>query len=150
MVDVATTTIRNAVETDLPSVLRLVEAAGLPAAGIADHFDGFVVAVDPGSGHLLACGGLEPYGSGALLRSVAVSEEVRGSGLGARIVTQLLDDAARDGVEEVWLLTETAGDWFPRFGFVPATRDDIPAALGASEELRGACPDSAAVLVRRT
>ncbi len=54
-------------------------------------------------------------------------------------------DAVRALLASV-LLTTTAEDWFPRFGFVRIARDAVPAALHASAELRGACPASAAVM----
>lgn len=51
------------------------------------------------------------------------------------------------GLHSVSLLTETAADYFPRFGFAWVTRDRLPPSLGACRELRGACPDSAVVMI---
>jgi N-acetylglutamate synthase-like GNAT family acetyltransferase len=49
-------------------------------------------------------------------------------------------------LSELWLLTETAEDWFARRGFVLRERREAPVALLGSEEFRGACPASAACL----
>ena len=46
----------------------------------------------------------------------------------------------------VYLLTETAGDFFPRFGFRPTTRAAVPSAVQQSVEFREACPASAVVM----
>jgi N-acetylglutamate synthase-like GNAT family acetyltransferase len=61
-------------------------------------------------------------------------------------VTSLLADARARGIHDIYLLTTTAEAWFPRFGFVRIARAAVPAALHASEEFRGACPDSAVVM----
>ena len=47
----------------------------------------------------------------------------------------------------VYLLTISAQNYFPRFGFKQITRAEIPESLNASAELRGACPDSAVVMM---
>ena len=49
-------------------------------------------------------------------------------------------------MRDVYLLTTTAPDWFPRFGFTVARREELPEVLNASEELRGACPSSAVAM----
>ena len=49
-------------------------------------------------------------------------------------------------MRDVYLLTTTAPDWFPRFGFTVTRREELPEVLDASEELRGACPGSAVAM----
>jgi amino-acid N-acetyltransferase len=44
------------------------------------------------------------------------------------------------------LLTTTAAEWFPRFGFVRTTREAVPMAVTASVEFQGVCPASAVVM----
>ena len=48
-----------------------------------------------------------------------------------------------------WLLTVSASEYFHRFGFRLASREDVPPALQATVEFHHACPASAAVMVRR-
>jgi amino-acid N-acetyltransferase len=95
----------------------------------------------------VGCAALELYGAAALLRSVAVSPEARGTGLGQRLVAAALDRAHRLGVTSVYLLTETAAGFFPRFGFRAVERATVPVALQASVEFRAACPASATAMV---
>jgi amino-acid N-acetyltransferase len=132
---------------DLGDVLALVEHARLPAAGIEPHFPhGFVVArVGP---FVTGAAGVEMYGHAGLLRSVAVLEASRGTGLGRRLTRAAIDLAARRGVRDLYLLTTTAEDYFPKLGFERVERSAFPPALAASEELRGACPASAVAMHR--
>jgi amino-acid N-acetyltransferase len=136
--------VRLAMAADYPAVIALLEAAGLPTAGVPRALGDFLVA-DTESG-LAGAIGLERYGCAALLRSAVVRPGDRGSGIGAALVRSLLD-RARDGeVREIYLLTTSAEGWFPRFGFTPIAREHVPDAVRASVEFREACPASAAVM----
>ncbi|MDX1432170.1 MAG: hypothetical protein R3286_06940, partial [Gammaproteobacteria bacterium] len=64
----ATTVPRPASAPDLPAILALLAAAGLPTEGVADGLDGFCV-VDL-EGDVIAAGGVEAHGRAGLLRSV--------------------------------------------------------------------------------
>ena len=81
--------------------------------------------------------------------SAVVASEHRGTGVGRRLVEQILERADRYGVGEIYLLTTTAEEYFPRFGFARTTRAAVPDAVKASAEFRGACPDTAVVMKRR-
>jgi amino-acid N-acetyltransferase len=50
------------------------------------------------------------------------------------------------GLRAVYLLTTTAADYFRRFGFEDARRDEAPAVLQRSSEFASVCPASAACL----
>ena len=92
--------------------------------------------------------GLEVYGDRALLRSAVVDAGRRGTGVGQDLVETLLQRARSRGVREVYLLTTTAEDYFPRFGFSTISRTEVAPAVRASEEFRGACPDTAVAMRR--
>jgi N-acetylglutamate synthase-like GNAT family acetyltransferase len=139
--------VRPATEADYPAVIALLEAAGLPTAGVPRTLGDFLVA-DAGDG-LAGAIGLERYGSGALLRSAVVRPGDQGTGIGAALVRALLDRARDAGLREVYLLTTTAERWFPRFGFAPIEREQVPDPVRASVEFREACPASAAVMRMR-
>ena len=139
--------IRKARKADLPAVERLLSGSSLPVDGVRDHFGDFIVA--EGSNGIEGAVGLEKYESVALLRSAVVSPEYRGTGVGRRLVEQALESAQEDGIDELYLLTTTAENYFPRFGFEATTRAAVPDELKASVEFRGACPDTAVVMKRR-
>jgi len=138
--------IRSATDSDLSAVESLLAASDLPIDGVRDNFSSLVVADDDGA--IAGAIGLEKYGSVALLRSAVVSPHHRGSGVGRRLVEQLLERAEEAGVDEVYLLTTTAEKYFPKFGFTRTTRSAVPDPLKASAEFRGACPDTAIVMRR--
>lgn len=129
---------------DLPAIVELLTASGLPDAGLAAHLAMALVARDGAA--IVGSAALEVYGAAALLRSVAVAPERRGQGLGRQLTAAALDLARRLGVTEVYLLTETASDFFPRFGFRPIAREAIPTAVRQSVEFTTACPASALAL----
>jgi N-acetylglutamate synthase-like GNAT family acetyltransferase len=139
--------IRKARKADLPAVERLLSSSNLPVDGVRDHFADFIVA--EGTDGIEGAVGLEKYESVALLRSAVVAPECRGSGVGRRLVEQVLERAEEDGIDELYLLTTTAEKYFPRFGFETTTRTAVPNELKASAEFRGACPDTAVVMKRR-
>jgi amino-acid N-acetyltransferase len=139
--------IRKARNSDLGPVESLLAANDLPIDGVRDNFESFIVAVDNDA--IVGAIGLEKYDSAALLRSAVVRSEARGDGVGRQLVEQILERAEQSGIDEVYLLTTTAEDYFPRFGFSRTTRAAVPESVKASAEFRGACPDTAVVMERR-
>ena len=136
--------IAQAGTADLPDVLALLERSRLPPDGLAPHVASTVVAKD--GGRIVGSAALELYGRVGLLRSVAVDEHLRGRGLGVRLTAAALDLARARGLRTVYLLTETAGGFFPRFGFRPVTRGDVDPAALQSVEFTTLCPASALVM----
>lgn len=135
-------TIRPARPAELPHVLALLDRVRLPRDGLPAHEDGVLVAATE-RGEIVGCAALECYPDGGLLRSVAVAPGRRGAGLGQRLTAAALDLARARGVRTVYLLTETAGDFFPRFGFRRVTRDAVAPGVRRSVEFTSACPASA-------
>lgn len=137
-------TLRSAQQSDLPSVLSLLNRSNLPSAGVADALPHFVIAEN--EGRLVGVAGLEVYGDSALLRSVAVEESWRGSGVGRTLIERALSVTRERGIKDVFLLTTTAEQYFPRFGFTCVSRDSVSKAVQESAEFKGACPASAIVM----
>ncbi len=138
--------ISPATPADLPAIFELLERSKLPRDGLDAHVATTLVARDANG--LVGTAALELYGTAALLRSVAVAAEQRGRGLGAALTATALDLARRRGVRTVYLLTETAAEFFPRFGFRPIPRPAVDPAVLGSAEFTTACPASALVMAR--
>jgi amino-acid N-acetyltransferase len=119
----------------------------LPLDGVPVDLRHFLVAER--EGRVVGAIGMELHGDAGLLRSAVVSPSQRGTGVGEQLVHALLNQARASGARDVVLLTTTAEKWFPRFGFERTTRADVPKSLHASEEFKGACPDTAVVMTRR-
>jgi amino-acid N-acetyltransferase len=139
-------TIAAATPADLPAIFQLLDDNRLPRAGLDAHLTTTLVARDDGA--IVGTAALELYGAAALLRSVAVSSAQRGWGLGRALTTAALDVGRRRGVSIVYLLTETAGAFFPKLGFRPIARADVDPAVLGSTEFTTACPQSALVMAR--
>lgn len=95
---------------------------------------------------IVGSGGLELYGTKALLRSLAVSPEIRGQQLGKQIVSDLLRKAQSLAMSEVYLLTESAFYFFHKLGFEELKRDEVPEEIRSSTEFSQVCPTSANVM----
>jgi arsenate reductase len=137
--------IENAGRDAISDVAAFLTANGLPVAGLAEHATDLLVARD--GGRLVATAALEIHGTDALLRSVAVDAATRGTGLGQRIARAALDRARQRGASHVYLLTETASSFFPKFGFIPIGRAVVPDSIRRTVEFASACPASAQVMV---
>ncbi|MFS2292581.1 MAG: ribosomal protein S18-alanine N-acetyltransferase [Actinomadura sp.] len=80
----------------------------------------YVVAEDAG-GEIVGYAGLAAAGGQADVQTIAVRADRRGSGIGAALLTELLDEAARRGSEAVFLEVRADNDparrLYERFGF---------------------------------
>ncbi len=126
---------------DLIAIRALLEHSGLPTSDL--ELSRPVFAVIRENGQVIAAGGLQHFGSSALLRSVVVARGRRGRGLGQTIVRELERRARASHIERLILLTQTAGEFFLRQGYRPIERSTAPEDMQRSEEFRSLCPSSA-------
>lgn len=140
-------TITRASAEDLGEVLSLLESLHLPTAGVADHFGDFFVARNK-DGRVAGAIGLERYGTLGLLRSAAVAPRLQKSGVGSKLTRLLISFARAEGLTELVLFTPSARDFFARFGFVPANREDYSTQLKASSQWGDCSCRNSAVFMR--
>ena len=140
-------TIRPALPGDFSEAAGLLRDSGLPLDGLEERFTNALVASR--GERIVGCVALEVYGDQALLRSLVVAPAHRGNLLGERLTAEALRLASERGVRDVYLLTETAAGFFPRFGFRVEERESAPDALRESVEFRTACPSSAVMMHAR-
>ena len=139
--------LRAAGEEDLGVVRVLLEEAGLPTSDLAAAKAEFTVLRE--RGRIVAAGALQPFGSVALVRSVVVAGDRRGAGLG-RIIVQELEKLAREArMGRLFLLTQTAAEFFAHQGYRVIERIDVPQDVQGSEEFRSLCPASAVCMMKR-
>jgi amino-acid N-acetyltransferase len=132
---------------DLGAVEALLTVSGLPLDGVPEALPAFLVA-ESAEGGLVGVAGLEVCCENALLRSVAVAPGWRSRGLGRELVTRIIADAERRGLHAMYLLTTSAEQYFPSFGFERVGRDEVPADVRATAEFASACPSTATVMRR--
>ncbi|HZT69425.1 MAG TPA: arsenic resistance N-acetyltransferase ArsN2 [Terriglobia bacterium] len=144
----AAISIRAAESGDRGAIAALLSASKLvPLDETAQFGQQYAVAIN-GDGIVVGVAGYERYGSDILLRSVAVSEPWRSTGIGARLTADRLAYAKAQGCEAAYLLTDTARDYWERQGFSQIDRDAAPAAITRSHEWSAACPVSAIAMFR--
>jgi protein-tyrosine-phosphatase/N-acetylglutamate synthase-like GNAT family acetyltransferase len=131
----------------LPAIRALLEANGLPVTDIDPVLPPRFFGVEGARG-LEGVVAIERQGNAGLLRSLAVTEERRGTGLGKALVAHVEAVAVNEGLHELWLLTTTAERFFRHLGWEPAPRDSAPEAIRGTTEFRSVCPSSAACLRR--
>jgi amino-acid N-acetyltransferase len=138
--------IRPAAAGDRETVEGLLRAAGLPPDGLDEQFgESYAVAVS--DRRIVGAAGVEVYGGAGLLRSVVVDAAWRGRGLGAALTRERLAWARERGLDSVYLLTDSAGEWFPRLGFASVDREQVPDAVRRSLQFASVCPSSASVMM---
>ena len=131
---------------DLIAIRALLERSGLPTSDLETTQPEFAVIRE--SGQVIAAGALQRFGSSALLRSVVVTPDRRGSGLGRAIVGELERLARASQVSRLILLTQTAADFFAHQGYRAVERSSAPEDMQRSEEFRSLCPSSAGCMTK--
>jgi amino-acid N-acetyltransferase len=114
---------------DLPALERLLRDAGLPASGLPEALDDYLVARS--GERIVGAVGAEYRGAVALVRALAVAPAARGQGLGGALVEALVADARRMGTRYLLAPAGKAADYFARLGFGPLT-DEARAAAEAA------------------
>jgi len=82
----------------------------------------------------------------ALLRSLSVSKEKRNSGIGAELVEFIEDYVKKQGVQNIYLLTTTAADFFSKKGYKIIDRNTIPEFIKNTSEYSVLCASSSTVM----
>lgn len=126
----------------LDEIQRLLSILDLPYSDLTpSHLEHFFVCRD--GGEVVGVVGMELHGRVALLRSLVVRPAYRDRGVGRCLTEQIEQHARQNGVEDIYLLTTTASDYFDRHGYEPIRRDRLPEAIQDTEEAARLCPSSA-------
>jgi len=96
--------------------------------------------------HMTGVIGLEIHGTDGLLRSLAVSADVQGKGCGSALLHKLEEHAQSEGIENLYLLTETAESYFKLNGFKTINREMASAPIKKTREFSELCPASATLM----
>ena len=137
--------LRPATNDDVPVVCTMLAAEGLPTEDLAG---GKLAIIAEADGDIAGAIGLESFANRGLLRSLVVASQYRGQGLGNKLVTALEDHARACGLDELWLLTIDADNWFAGRAYEVMERGDAPEDIRNTREFAGLCPGDA-VLMRK-
>jgi amino-acid N-acetyltransferase len=135
----------------LSVVSALLQAQALPTEDITEqHMVNFFVARRSAKADSPALGvvGAEIFDSVALLRSLAVRDDVRGFGFGHRLVEYAEACLKQEAVTDLYLLTNTAEPFFIKLGYIKIAKDIAPLEIKQTREFAHLCPDNSALLMK--
>jgi UDP-N-acetylmuramate: L-alanyl-gamma-D-glutamyl-meso-diaminopimelate ligase len=128
--------IRPARRADMPAVRALLESVGLQLGDASDEAANwfFVLSNEHGVVGTVA---LEVHGDDAILRNLAIEPDARGVGYGWMLADMAVTHARNRGVRRIYLLTESASDFFAaKFGFRVVDRSTVSPQVAASSVFR--------------
>jgi len=135
-------TFRPATSADLPAIRSLLDRCGLPTGDLQrERLENFFVCHR--GDQLAGVVGIDTLGEIGLLRSLAVTPELRGRRIAHGLWMRAQADALRRGVRRLYLLTTTGERLFTRWGFRRIARELVPDSVRATEEFTSLCPSSA-------
>lgn len=139
---------RIPIAEDLRAIERLLAESGLPTDDLVAQ-DLSLFRIEGSSDNPDAVGGLEKFGNSALIRSIATAPSMRGQGVARKLVGELEKLSAKEGIENLYLLTESAERYFESKGYSTLERSNVPRSIRESRQFSSLCPDSATVMHKR-
>ena len=140
-------TLRLGQTTDLSTVLGPPGSAQLPADDITSTPDLHLWVVEADQS-VIGVIGMERYGAGALLRSVAIAPDYQRQGLGRGLVASLERIAHGWGFERPVLLTETDEGFLKDMGYAVVDRRNVADEIKQSAEFCTLCPLTAVYMLK--
>jgi amino-acid N-acetyltransferase len=128
------------------SAIAMLTAEKLPINDLSSQLENFFVALE--DDEVIGVAGLEIYGDYGLLRSLAVLPAFRSRGVAGNLVRQIENLAVTKSLKAIYLLTETAPEYFKRKEYMQIARTDVPEEVQQSSEFSYACPQSAIVMMK--
>ncbi len=134
----------KATEQSRNEIINLLKTNNLPVEDLPDTLKDFYAAVDDEK--IVGLIGMEQYSHFGLLRSMVVHPIYRNRQIAEMLLQLLEQTATNSGVTTMYLLTETAENYFSKRKYQVITRDEVPQALFQSSEFSHVCPVSATVM----
>ena len=138
--------IRSATEKDYLTVRDLLQSESLPTIDLDRNLSHFFVMTD--ENEIVGSIGMEVYEDSALLRSMVVSSSHRNKGIASALVTELTRYAREKNVTTIYLITNTAEEYFKKAGFKSIPREEVKDSVLQSQEFNGLCPTSSAIMMK--
>jgi len=122
-------------------IIALLSSEKLPTSDLPVSLENFLATIE--NDELVGVIGLERYGDYGLLRSLAVRSDYRNQNVAGKLVDEIEKLAESESLKAIFLLTETAPDYFSRKGYKIIARSEMPAEVQQSSEFSHVCPQSA-------
>jgi amino-acid N-acetyltransferase len=124
--------------------MSLLESEGLPVKDLPGELHNFLVSIN--DARIIGVIGLERYENYGLLRSLVVDRNFRNKDVASALVGELESLADSLELDAIYLLTETAPNYFERKGYKRIERNEVPLPVQSSSEFSSTCPVSAIVM----
>lgn len=131
--------IKQAGQEDWEHIHELLSKSGLLTVGVDSAYGNYYIAHNL---KLIGVIGFEPYGTTALLRSLAIEPKFWKMGVARELINHTLKAMRVAGFTDVYSLTNTAVQYLNRSGFAEIERSKIPANVLTISALGDACPAS--------
>ena len=130
--------------SDLKQIKSFLKKMNLPLEGLEDQFHNYFIIKD--NLNVIGSIGLEIYEKYGLLRSLAVHPDFRYNNISKKLVNSVLKLGRKNNLQDIYLLTESARDYFIKHKFIEIKRNLAPKEKKNSIEFSRACPDSATLM----
>jgi len=130
--------LQKAEKSDISTIKDILKENKLPFQDVGTNNINFFLAYEDAD--FIGIIGLEKFPEIALLRSMAVMKKFRGNGYGKKICAHLLEIAKQEGINEVFLLTCDAKDFFAKLGFKVIERKNVHEIIQSTTEFSSLCP----------
>lgn len=137
---------KRAIAADYPALTTLLSTHKLPIADINKELPHFILAKN--ENQVVGSIGLDKYGTIGLLRSLSTDSLFQQQGIASKLVEELISLCKSEGIEVLYLLTETAKNFFEKRGFSAADRSTAPEPIKNTREFTELCA-STAVLMKK-
>lgn len=129
------------------ALIDLLQSEGLPVEDLLQDLSNFFMATD--NSLIVGAIGLEIYETSGLLRSLVVKPEYRKMKIAKNLVGELERQVRNEGLTSIYLLTETARDYFSKIGFEETSRDEAPVSVKQSTEFSHVCRSTAIFMKKK-
>jgi len=137
---------RLATTADRGTIATLLDVEKLPSGDLASS--GVILLLAEIDTRVVGCVGIEPYGESGLIRSLCITPDCRRRGIARALVQRAEALALNGGIRTLYLLTDTAADFWRAHSYEMVARETAPTPIRASAEFANLCPVSA-VCMRR-
>jgi C_GCAxxG_C_C family probable redox protein len=128
-------------ESDLIPIIELLKENNLPWDDLEPGKQVFFVA--EANTTIVGCAAVEPYKNNGLFRSLSVTESYKNSGLGLKLLNQVIEYCVTNNFKKLYLLTTTADKYFEKHNWKLIERDVVPESIVKSKEFASICPSTA-------
>lgn len=143
----ASVSLKSAItEKDRQAVIALLNEQGLPVSDITEST--LLYFLQAGN-KMIGTAGLDIFNGFALLRSVSILKELQGKGYG-KFLNNLIEQAAKEKeINCLYLITNTAGNFFGRQGYSIIDRAVAPETIKQTGQFSSVCPSTAVVMKKK-